>query len=87
MIKWLFKMTIYTYKLKYPEGDEKEIEHSLTINQIVDLNGNPIGLPIPSPKMIIYRVFRISTTEERGEITKYYFLELIVGKELLGLAR
>lgn len=79
-------MTTYTHKLKYPEGDEKEIGHSLNFNQIVDLNGNPLRLPIPSPKMIIYRVFRISTAEERGEITKFYFLELVVGHELLGLA-
>ena len=80
-------MTIFTYKLRYPEGDEKEIEHSLNFNQIVDLNGNPLRLPIPSSKMIIYRVFRISTSEERGEVIKYYYLELVVGDELLGLAR
>ncbi|MCK5199422.1 MAG: hypothetical protein KAR21_13780 [Spirochaetales bacterium] len=79
-------MTLFTYKLKYPEGDEKEIEHSLNFNQIVDLNGNPLRLPIPSSKMIIYRVFRISTSEERGEVIKYYYLELIVGEELIGLA-
>ena len=80
-------MTIYTYKLKYPEGDEKEIKHSLTFNQIVDLNGNPLGLPIQSSKMIVYRVFKVSTAEERGEVIKYYFLELVVGEELIGLAR
>ena len=80
-------MELFTYKLKYPEGDEREIEHSLNFNQIVDLNGNPIRTPIPSPKMIIYRVYRISTAEERKEITKYYYLELIMGEELFGLAR
>jgi len=79
-------MELFTYKLKYPEGDEIEIEHSLNFNQIVDLNGNPIRIPIPSPKMIIYRVYKISTSEERKEITKYYYLELIVGQDLLGLA-
>lgn len=79
-------MTIYTYKLKYPEGDEKEIKHSLTFNQIVDLNGNPLRLPIPSSKLIVYRVFRISTSENRGEVIKSYHLELVVGEELLGLA-
>ena len=83
----MLKLIIYTHKLKYPEGDEKEIEHSLNFNQIVDLNGNPLRLPISSPKMIIYRVFRISTSEERGEVIKYYYLELVVGNELLGLAR
>ena len=80
-------MTATTYKLKYPEGDELEIEHSLNFNQIVDLNGNPLRLPIRSPQMIVYRVYRVSTGEERKEITIYYYLELIVGQELSGLAR
>lgn len=80
-------MTIFTYKLRFPEGDEKEIEHNLNFNQIVDLNGIPLRLPIPSSKMIVYRVFRISTSEERGEVIKYYYLELVVGNELIGLAR
>ena len=80
-------MTSTTYKLKYPEGDEIEIRNALNFNQLVDINGNPVRTPIPSPKMIIYRVFRVSTTEERKEITIYYYLELIVGEELFGLAR
>lgn len=80
-------MTATIYKLKYPEGDDLEIEHSLNFNQIVDLNGNPLRLPISSPQMIVYRVYRVSTREERKEVTKYYYLELIVGQELLGLAR
>ena len=80
-------MTIFTYKLKYPEGDEKEIEHNLNFNQIVDINGIPLRLPIPSSKMIVYRVFRISTSEKRGEVIKYYYLELVVGEELIGLTR
>jgi len=79
-------MELFTFKLKYPEGDEREIEHSLNFNQIVDLNGNPIRIPIPSSKMIIYRVYKISTSEERKEITKNYYLELVTGKELFGLA-
>ncbi|RKX86223.1 MAG: hypothetical protein DRP58_04740 [Spirochaetes bacterium] len=80
-------MTNTTYILKYPEGDEIEIRNAPNFNQIVDMNGNPIRIPIPSPKMIVYRVYKVSTTEERKEITKYYYLELIVGQELLALAR
>ena len=80
-------MTTTTYILKYPEGDEIEIEYALNFNQIVDINGNPLQLPISSPQMIVYRVYRVSTSEERKEITKYYYLELIVGQELFGLAR
>ena len=78
-------MTSITHILRYPEGDEKEIEQSLNFNQIIDLNGTPLRLPIPSPKMIIYRVYKISTSEERREIIKYYYLELVVGEELIGL--
>ena len=80
-------MTSDTYILKYPEGDEIEIEHSLNFNQIVNLNGIPLELPIKSPQMIVYRVFRVSTSEERKAITKYYYLELVTGEELFRLAR
>ena len=79
-------MTTTSYKLKYPEGDELEIEHGLDFNQFVDLNGNPLRLPISSPQMIVYRVYRVSTGEERKEVTIYYYLELITGEELFGLA-
>jgi len=80
------KLTTTIYKLKYPEGDELEIPNSLNFNQIVDLNGNPLILPISSPHMIVYRVYKVSTAEERKEITKYYYLELVTGEELFGLA-
>ncbi len=79
-------MTIYTNILKYPEGDEIEIEHQLTFNQLVDINGTPARLPLKSPKTIIYRVFRISTEDKRYEISRYFYLELVVGRELQELA-
>jgi hypothetical protein len=87
MIYWCKIMIYNIYKLKYPEGDEKEIDHGLNFNQVVDLNGNPLRLPIPSPKMIVYKVYRVSTSENRGELVKYYYLELVVGEELMGLVR
>ncbi|MDA3941848.1 MAG: hypothetical protein PF693_21475 [Spirochaetia bacterium] len=80
-------MITTTYKLKYPEGDEREIRYGLNFNQIVDLNGNPLQLPISSPRMIVYKVYRVSTTEERKDITKYYYLELVTGQELMELSR
>ncbi len=79
-------MTIYTYVLRYPEGDEREIEHQLNFNQLVDINGNPVHLPLPTPKTIIYRVFKVSTNDNRYETTRYYYLELITGRELQELA-
>jgi hypothetical protein len=79
-------MTTDSHILKYPEGDEIEIGHSLNFNQIVDLNGNTLKLPIRSPKMIVYRVYKISTSEERKQVSKYYYLELVIGRELEALA-
>ena len=80
-------MQVYTNKLIYPEGDEIEINFNPEFNQIVDLNGYPVILPIPSPKMIIYRVYRVSIEENRGLTTKNYYLELVIGRELQKLAR
>lgn len=79
-------MTLFSNVLVYPEGDRIEIEHPLTFNQYVDLNGHPLSLPLQTQKMIVYRIYRISTSEERGEVTTYFFLELVTNEELFGLA-
>ena len=74
-------MTLYSSWLIYPEGGEsQEITHRLRIGQLVDLNGNP--LPRPTARMIVYRVFRISTQTERGEEKTLYHLELMRRDEL-----
>jgi hypothetical protein len=69
----------------YPEGDSQEIEHALRINQLVDLNGFPLALPLPSPKCIAYRVYRICTQVRTGEDTVCYHLEQLRRGELEGL--
>jgi len=66
----------------YPEGDKKEIEHQLTVNQLVDLNGNPISLPLPTSRMIVYRVWKVSTRQERHTEETTYHLELVTRPEL-----
>jgi len=76
-------MTIYSEQLVYPDGDTQEAAVPLTINQIVDVNGIPLSLPLPTVKTLAYRVFRISKNETRGEHVTSYFLELVRHEEML----
>ena len=75
-------MTLYSRRLVYPEGDTQEIQHRLTIGQLVDLNGRPLPLPLPTERMIVYRVGRITTETPRGEEITSYHLELMRVDEL-----
>jgi len=71
--------------LAYPEGDGREIEHQLKVNQLVDLNGKPLSLPLPTSRMIVYRVWKISTRQERYAEETTYHLELVTRPELEGI--
>ena len=73
---------VRTITIVYPEGDSREIEHDLRVNQLVDLNGNPLPLPLPSARMIVYRVWKVSTQAERHEEDIFYHLELVRRPEL-----
>ena len=61
----------------YPEGDSIEVNHKLRINEVVDLNGIPLSVPLSTSKMIAYRVCRISTQRTRNEEITSYHLELM----------
>ncbi len=76
-------MTIRTYLLVYPDGDTQEAATELTINQLVDLNGRPLVPPLPTVKMIVYRVYKITRSETRGEEIIRYHLELVRRDEML----
>ena len=75
-------MTLYSRRLVYPEGDTQEISHRLTINQVVDLNGLPLEPPLPTDRMIVYRVYKITTDVSVGEEVTNYHLDLIRRDEL-----
>jgi hypothetical protein len=75
---------VRTITIVYPEGDSREIEHNLRVNQLVDLNGNPLLLPLPSARMIVYRVWKVTTQAERHEESIFYYLELVTRPELEG---
>lgn len=71
----------------YPDGGRQEVEHPLRINQLVDLNGLPLQLPLPTPKTIAYRVCAKHTRERRNEDVTEYHLELVPVRELLSYCR
>lgn len=75
-------MTLTYRYLVFPDGDELEIEHELKIDQMVDLNGVALHLPLKSSKIIAYRVAKIHKRESRGEDNRYFHLELIPAYEL-----
>ena len=78
-------MDLLTRRIVFPEGDSQEIPHDLRINQLVDLNGYPLPLPLTDTRIIAYRVFRKSTSVQRHEETISYYLELVPVWELEGL--
>jgi hypothetical protein len=75
-------MITLTRQILYPEGDHREIPHTLRINQLVDLNGNPLALPLQTAKMIAYRVYRITQQSTRNENITNYHLELMNRNDL-----
>jgi hypothetical protein len=71
----------------FPEGDTQEIDRPLQINELVDINGRPLELPLPTCKMIAFRVTKIATRQTRNEEIREHFLELIPADELREFAR
>jgi hypothetical protein len=76
-------MTIDEYYIIYPEGECQELEAALRIDQLVDLNGRPLPLPLSSPRTIAYRVVKIRHTEERGIHAVFHYTELVPASELM----
>ncbi len=65
-------MRLTTREIVFPEGDSQEIPHALQINQLVDLNGYPLQLPL-ARRQIVYRVRKATTGSHRnGEVVSYY---------------
>ena len=65
-------MRLTTREIVFPEGDSQEIPHALKVNQLVDLNGYPLELPL-ARRQIVYRVRKATTGSHRnGEVVSYY---------------
>jgi hypothetical protein len=80
-------MFMNEFFIVFPEGDVQEISRRIPVNEIVDMNGNALSLPLPTNRMIAYRVCRIKTRENKGGNETYHFLELLSAEELLPYAR
>jgi hypothetical protein len=70
------------YFIVFPEGDVQEIPGRLSINDLVDINGRPLSLPLPTWRLIAFRVARIKVSENRGGNETLHFLELMGAEEL-----
>jgi hypothetical protein len=69
----------------FPDGESQEIRHRLNINDIVDINGLPLHPPLPTVKMIAYRVYKISTKHTRNEEILQFHLDLLRRNEMEAL--
>jgi hypothetical protein len=76
-------MTLFESYVIFPDGERREINHLLKAGDLVDINGNPLDLPIPTNRMIAYHVAGRRTNEERGVITTTFILEQLNSDELL----
>jgi hypothetical protein len=74
------------YFVVFPEGDVQEIPGRLSINALVDINGSLLVLPLPTNRMIVFRVAKIKVNENRGGNETFHFLELMSAEELLPYA-
>jgi hypothetical protein len=80
-------MTLDEFYVVFPEGGCQEVPGSIGIDDLVDMNGLPLALPLPTARMIAYRVVKIRRTEERGIRSTYHYLELVPAFELVAFTR
>ena len=73
--------------LVHPDGERQEIENSLQMNQVVDMNGRPLRIASPAPRIIAYRIFRVSTRDETGFRRRFHYAELLTMEQLESFAR
>ena len=75
-------MYMTEYFIVFPEGDSQEIQRRLSLNQLVDINGNPLSLPLPTNRMLAFRVEKIRTNDYKGGSETYHYLEQVSAREL-----
>ena len=73
--------------LVHPDGERQEIENSLQMNQVVDMNGRPLRIAPPAPRIIAYRIFRVTTRDETGFRRRYHYAELMNMEQIESYAR
>ena len=76
-------MYMEEFFIVFPEGDTQEVQGRIRINTLVDVNGNPLPLPLPTNRMVVFRVARVQQKESKGLSETYHYLELMSANELL----
>ena len=76
-------MFMQEFYIVFPEGDVQEVQGRIRVNTLVDVNGNPLPLPLPTNRMIVFRIARVQTKENKGSSETYHYLELMSAGELL----
>ena len=76
-------MFIQDFFIVFPEGDVQEIRGRLPFNALVDMNGNVLSPPLPTNKMIVFRVDKIKTEDKKGSSETFHFLEQLSAEDLL----
>jgi len=80
-------MYMTEFFIVFPEGDTQEINGRLRLNEIVDVNGNPMPLPLKTNKIAAFVVNRISTKDYKGGSEIYHYLEQLSAQELMEYVR
>jgi len=80
---YAFPMFMTEYFVVYPEGDTQEIQWRLSLNQLVDVNGRPVNLPLPTSRMVVFRVEKVRTNDYKGGSETFHFLEQVSARELM----
>jgi hypothetical protein len=75
------------FYIVFPEGDVQEVPGRLPFNALVDMNGHVLSEPLPTNRMIVFRVARIKTDENKGGTETFHFLELMSADELLSYTK
>ncbi len=76
-------MYIEEFFIVFPEGDIQEISQGISIGTLVDVNGNPLILPLASNKSLAFQVARICRKEGKGGSEVFHYLELMSAQELM----
>lgn len=82
-LSYSLAMTLYEFYVSFPDGDTREIDSPLSMADLFDVNAVPLPLPLPSNRMLAYRISSRRTHEERGIVTTRYFLEQLSSDDLL----
>ena len=80
-------MFMTDYFIVYPDGDTQEIQGRLPLNEMVDVNGNPVSLPLRTNRMVVFRVNKVTTNDYKGGSETFHFLEQLSARELAEYVR